>query len=217
MKKKVKEHGEPLFHIAKRPVIPFYQALLIRVITIVVAFAVCALLAFLLIRANPIQFISTMFKGSFETPHKMWVMAKNTAILLGIALALTPAFRMRFWNIGAEGQVLVGALASVACVIYLGDSVPNALLLVIMFVAALLAGGIWGGLPAIFKAKWNTNETLFTLMMNYVASLLVSICLSVWIKSGQSSLPAQPSGHLPQIYNDSLLVVLIVLVLTGLM
>ena len=217
MKEQRKERLEPLFHVAKRDTIPFWKALLIRGAAVLAALVVCSLLAFFMIGAKPGAFISTLIKGSFKTPFNTWTLAKGAAILLGIALAITPAFRMRFWNIGAEGQVLVGALASVACVILFGDHVPNAVLLPIMLAAALVAGAVWGGIPAIFKAKWGTNETLFTLMMNYVATLLVSVCLAVWVKDGSGSLPEQQAGHLPTIFNEFLLVILIVLVLTVLM
>lgn len=205
---------EPLLRIAKRATIPFYKAMLIRLCALVAALVVGTLLALFLIGADPIKFLSTLIKGSFETPTKMWKLAKDSAVLLGIALAITPAFRMRFWNIGAEGQVLVGALGAISCVVLFGDAVPNTLLLCAMVVCAVLAGAIWGGLPAIFKAKWGTNETLFTLMMNYVATLLVSCCLAIWVKDGSGILKEQATGHLPQIYNESLLVILVVLVLT---
>ena len=177
----------------------------------------CALLSVLIIGADPIKFISTMFKGAFGSERRLWNFVKDTAVLLCISLAITPAFRMRFWNIGAEGQVLIGALASVACVIYIGNSVPNWLLLVIMFFASLLAGALWAFIPAVFKAKWGTNETLFTLMMNYVATYLVGYFLLVWTPDGSSTLGELKLGHMPKLYNEYLLLIIIVAVLTVLM
>ena len=96
------------------------------------------------------------------------------------AVGLSLAFKMRFWNIGAEGQVLIGCLASTTCMICLGGKMPNWLLLVVMTVASLAAGALWGFLPGFFKAKWNTNETLFTLMMNYIATQLAAFFIIVW-------------------------------------
>ena len=101
-------------------------------------------------------------------------------ILLCIAVGLTPAFKMRFWNIGAEGQILAGAAAAAAVMIYGGDSMSNGVLLVVMFLAGLAAGLVWGLIPAVFKAFLNTNETLFTLMMNYVAMQIVTFCIVFW-------------------------------------
>ena len=145
------------------------------------------------------------------------------AILLGISLAVTPAFKMRFWNIGAEGQVLIGCLASATCMITLGDKIPNGLLLVIMFVASLGMGALWGFLPGFFKARWNTNETLFTLMMNYIATQLVAYFIIIWEVpkgAGKIGIINQDSqaGWLPTIGNQKyLLAILVVAVMTGLM
>ncbi len=217
MKMHEKKTHEPPFHVVKRDGMPVGKAMLIRTVTVVIALLFCSLLAKLMINANPAQFIASLFDGAFGSPRRLWVFAKETSILLCIALAITPAFRMRFWNIGAEGQTLVGALASVAMVIYFGGKVPNPLLLVIMFVAAVLAGAVWGGLPAVFKAKWGTNETLFTLMMNYVASSLVLFFIQIWVPDGSQALKELKFGHLPVIINQYFIVILTVLVLTVLM
>lgn len=83
---------------------------------------------------------------------------------------------MRFWNIGAEGQVLIGGLCAFLCMKYLAD-LPNALLLLIMLIAGMAGGVVWTAIPAFFKARWGTNETLFTLMMNYVATCLVAFSI----------------------------------------
>ena len=89
-------------HVAKRATMPVWKSLSIRVCAVVLAIIFCALLSVFMIDANPIDFIATMFKGAFGTTTKLWVFAKNTAVLLIISLAVTPAFRMKFWNIGAE-------------------------------------------------------------------------------------------------------------------
>jgi simple sugar transport system permease protein len=107
------------------------------------------------------------------------VLLQNTAMLLCIALALTPAFKMRFWNIGGEGQALAGALASAACMILMKQQ-SNWVVIPCMVLTSILAGAIWGAIPAFFKAKFGTNETLFTLMMNYVATQLVAYFSVVW-------------------------------------
>ena len=144
-------------------------------------------------------------------------------MLLCIALAVTPAFKMRFWNIGGEGQVLAGALAAAACMICLRDTLPNALVIVCMCVSSILAGALWGFIPAYFKAKYNTNETLFTLMMNYVATQLVAYFVIVWENpkgSGQIGIINQSTeiGWFPQIGSYKyLLNILIVAVVTILM
>ena len=171
---------QSLFHIAKRDTLPWYKAALIRGGAIVIALIVCAIVTTLLTGENPINVYSTILYGAFGTSRKSWVTFHNLAILLGISLAVTPAFKMRFWNIGAEGQVLIGCLATAACMICLGDKVPGGVLILLMILASIAAGALWGFLPAIFKAKWNTNETLFTLMMNYIATQLAAYFIIVW-------------------------------------
>lgn len=204
------------FHVVKRSAIPTWKAMLIRVIAVLAALLLCAVLSIFMINANPIKFISTMFVGVFGTTARIWAFSKDAAILLCIALAITPAFKMRFWNIGAEGQTLIGALAAVAVIVYLGDSLPEGVLLLLMLVAAVLIGAIWGGLPAVCKAIWGTNETLFTLMMNYVATGLVSYFLLLWTPSGSSVLGRLDKGHLPIIGHEYLLLIILVLALTAL-
>ncbi len=210
---------EPLIHLSKRASVNPARAWAIRIAAVVLGLIVCGLVAFLLIdklNDNPGRigdFYEAFIKGSFSTSRKFWKFLKNIAILLCISLALTPAFRMRFWNIGGEGQTLVGVLGAIAVDFYLGGKIPEWILLILMFAAALLAGMIWGVIPALFRAKWGTNETLFTLMMNYVATFLVAYFLVVWVPSGSSSLGKLKYGKLPAVGNDYLLIILIVLAL----
>ncbi|MBQ3898700.1 MAG: ABC transporter permease [Lachnospiraceae bacterium] len=174
-----KKH-EPFFHIVKRDSMTFKKAVGIRALAIVAALVLCAVITMIVTGENPISIYGTMAIGAFGSVRKTWVTFQNVSILLLIALALTPAFKMKFWNIGGEGQVLIGGLAAAACMIKLGGKVPNGILILIMFFASLLAGGIWSVIPAIFKAKWNTNETLSTLMMNYIATQLVAFFTVLW-------------------------------------
>lgn len=210
-------------HIAKRDTLPLYINIAIRGGAIILALLVCALVTTVLTGENPLSIYGTILKGAFGTARKSWTTWENVAILLGISLAVTPAFKMRFWNIGAEGQVLIGCLASATCMITLGDKIPNGLLLVIMFVASLGMGALWGFLPGFFKARWNTNETLFTLMMNYIATQLVAYFIIIWEVpkgAGKIGIINQDSqaGWLPTIGNQKyLLAILVVAVMTGLM
>ena len=216
-------HKQSLFHISKRDALPWYQAMLIRGGAIVLALIVCALVTTLLTGENPISIYGTIFYGAFGTARKSWVTFQNLAVLLGISLAVTPAFKMRFWNIGAEGQVLIGCLATAACMIVLGDKLPNGVLILVMLVAAIAAGSLWGFLPSFFKAKWNTNETLFTLMMNYIATQLAAFFIIVWeVPKGAGKIGIinqnSEAGWLPVIGGKQyLLTILVVAVMTILM
>ena len=211
-----------LFHISKRDTLPLPKALLIRGGILVLALVFCGLITTLLTGQDPIAVYRTILKGAFGSPRRIGVTFRNVAVLLGISLAVTPAFKMRFWNIGAEGQTIIGCLATTTCMILLGGKIPHALLIVISLAAALLAGAIWGFLPAFFKAKWNTNETLFTLMMNYIAMQLASYFIIVWeVPKGAGKIGIinqdTRAGWLPEVGNSYLLPILIVGIMTVLM
>ncbi len=213
---------QSLFHISKRDTLPLGKALLIRGGILLLALVFCGLITTLLTGQNPIDVYSTILTGAFGTKRRLGVTARNVAVLLGISLAVTPAFKMRFWNIGAEGQTLIGCLATTACMILLGDKVPDAVLILISLVAALLAGALWGFLPAFFKAKWNTNETLFTLMMNYIAMQLASFFIIIWeVPKGAGKIgiinQSTRAGWLPELGSAYLLPILIVALMTGFM
>ena len=211
---------QSLFHIAKRDTLPWYKSFAIRGCAILLALVVCAVVTMLLTGENPVNIFATIFKGAFGSARKSWVTFQNLAVLLGISLAVTPAFKMRFWNIGAEGQVLIGCLATAACMICLADKLPNAVLILVSLAAALAAGALWGFLPAFFKAKWNTNETLFTLMMNYIATQLAAFFIIVWeVPKGAGKIgiinQGTEAGWLPVVGGQKyLLVILVVAVLT---
>lgn len=118
---------------------------------------------------NPIEVYKDIVVGSLGTSTARKVTIRMAIPLLGAAIAIAPAFRMKFWNIGAEGQIMMGAIFATYFALYWCNSLPKPALLLIMAVAAIIGGGIWGLIPAFFKAKWGTNETLFTLMLNYIA------------------------------------------------
>jgi simple sugar transport system permease protein len=219
----VKKRKEPLVRVSKRDVPVWWKSLIIRAVSIVFALIVCAGLIVLVSDYNPFEVFETMIKGNFGTERKIWNLLQNTAILLCISLAVTPAFKMKFWNLGAEGQALVGALSTAACMIYFGDKLPQFPLMLIMLVTSIVAGMIWAVIPAFFKAKFNTNESLFTLMMNYVATQIVLFCITFWENPKGSNTvgtinPTSESGWIPALFDQKyLLNVLIVTAITVIM
>jgi len=207
-----KKIREPLLRITKRPSIVWWKAWIIRAVAILAGFLLGSLVIYALTDCVPVKVFKSLFDGTFGTERRTWFTLQQTAMLLCVSLAVTPAFKMRFWNIGAEGQVLIGALAAVTCIVYIEDMIPNWLLLLIMVGSSIVAGMIWALIPAFFKAKWNTNETLFTLMMNYIAMQLVSFMIMVWVPNGSSVLPTQEHGWLPSILDKKYLFSIIVVV-----
>ncbi len=223
MSKKNTQVHEPLFHIVKRSSMVWWRAWIVRIIAVLAALVVCGFITVLLTGENPLGVYATMFDGAFGTKRRIWGLVQNIAMLLCVSLAVTPAFKMKFWNIGAEGQVLIGGLATAACMILFGDKLPTVVLFLIMIVSSIVGGAIWAVIPAYFRAKWNTNETLFTLMMNYIAIQLVSFFTYEWsVPKGSGQIGvingATKAGWMPSLFGHPyLLNIIIVVVLTVLM
>ena len=174
------ESKEPLFRISKRGAMARGKAWGIRLIAVALSLVVCAFIIFAIVKLNPLKVYGAMFEGAFSTSKRTWVTIRDTMMLLCIAIGLAPAFKMKFWNIGAEGQILMGGIAAAACMIYIGNKLPTVPMLLVMAVCSRIAGGVWGLIPGLFNARWNTNETLFTLMMNYIAIQITSFFVAKW-------------------------------------
>ena len=208
-----------MIQISKRGELSRGRALAIRAAGLAVGILLCALITVVVTGENPADVFTAVFKGSFGSTRKTWVFLQNTAVLLIISLAVTPAFRMRCWNLGAEGQVLAGAMATTACMYLMAGKTSNGFAIFCMLIASMLAGAVWAGIPAAFKARFNTNETLFTLMMNYVAMQIVNFFCVKWENpkgSSQMGIINQKTqfGWLPQLGNRYLLVIAVAAALT---
>ena len=207
--------SEPLVHLTKRDGVSMGKAVAVRAIAIGAALIICALLTVFVTHKNPLVLFSNIVTGAFGK-GRLWITVHNLAILLGVSLAVTPAFRMRFWNVGAEGQTLAGCLATAIVMFYFHDKMATFPLVMLMIVVAIGAGVLWGAIPAVFKAYWGTNETLFTLMMNYVAIQLIEWFLKVADRSGSNVVgPNLLGSGIPNLFGvQYLLNVLVVAVLT---
>ncbi|SCY50166.1 simple sugar transport system permease protein [Lachnospiraceae bacterium XPB1003] len=170
---------DPFVRVVKRDGMKSGSKIAVRIASVIVALIVCGILINMITGLNPLVVYETMFQGAFGSTRRSFSTIREMMMLACVAIGLAPAFKMKFWNIGAEGQILIGGIVSAACMINL-NKLPAIPLLLIMFVLSAVAGALWALLPAIFKAKWNTNETLFTLMMNYVAIQLTSFFVSKW-------------------------------------
>lgn len=178
---------EPLLRIKKRDDLPFVQKAVVILLAVLASLLVSALFIYFVTKLDPISVYVSMFKGAFGTARRTWITVRDTCLLLLISISLAPAFRMRFWNCGAEGQILIGGLTTAALMIYFGSKTPTFVLLLIMLLVSAAAGGLWAYLPAYFKAKYDTNETLFTLMMNYMAIQVVEFFVDFWDKKQSHS------------------------------
>ena len=168
----------PLIRLAKRDAMPAWQVWCIRGSSFIAAILLGALI-FLVLGNNPISAYGTILSGSLGKSTAIRQTVKIAIPLLGTALAIAPCFKMRVWNIGAEGQITAGAVAASYFALFWADRLPGPALILVMAAAGAVAGGIWALVPAFFKAKWGTNETLFTLMMNYIIIGVVR-----WLQGG---------------------------------
>lgn len=196
---------------------PLKQVILIKIISIILALIVSSIFIICVTGLNPIDVMNATIKGTFGSSRRFFNVLRDTCFLFLIAIGLTPAFKMNFMNNGGEGQVLIGALASSAIMICFGDKLPNFILIIVMLLSSILAGIVWGFIPAILKVKFNTNETLLTLMMNYVAIQIVEFCVDLWDKK-QSHVVGiinqkNNAGWLPSLFgNQYILIYIIVLI-----
>jgi ABC-type uncharacterized transport system permease subunit len=138
---------------------------------------------------NPIELYGTIISGAFRSKMAFQATIRFMIPLLMSSLGVAMAFKMRFWNIGAEGQIIVGAVCASYFALF-HDIWPHFLLLLVMFAAGALGGGLWGLIPAYFKSKYDTNETLFTLMLNYIALHIITYLRDgPWKDPGSSGFP----------------------------
>ena len=136
-------HKEPLFHMVKRDGISTKKAWMIRVAALILALIVCAAFIVPITHLNPLEVYSGLIDGAVGNNRRLWVTIRELSVLLCVAIGLTPAFKMKFWNIGGEGQILMGATAAAALMIYAGDALPNWLLIMCICIVSAIAGMIW--------------------------------------------------------------------------
>ena len=212
-----KKRFEFPFHIAKKLDISKKKYWIIKIAGFLSAFLIAGIVCTILKPGSFGVFYAEMFLAVFNPNDPQRIMEFLTAagLLMLVAFALAPAFKMRFWNIGGEGQILVGALAAGGVARFMGASgAPDALIIIICLISALAAGIVWALIPALFKAFFNTNETLFTLMMNYIAIGLIAIMINIWVPNGSQTFGTVYAGSLPDLFSlkYSLLVLIAIVV-----
>ena len=209
MRAEAKKRFKLPFHVVKRLDISKTRYWIIKIVSFIGAFLLAGLVCNILSPKSFVPFCQRMFYGVFNfgniSKGSKAILKDNTlmefietaGLLILVAFALAPAFKMKFWNIGAEGQISVGCLVTAGITFFAAKNHVNDLAIIfICLFASIAAGIIWALIPAIFKAFFNTNETLFTLMMNYVATTLIGICIGFWITNGSQSFPYLNNGSI---------------------
>ncbi len=171
-----KKKKAPLIRISKRANANKWQSVGIYVGAIVFALLIGALLI-ASVGVNPISFYTKMLTVGTLGNRFAYKNIENLIIvfvpLLLTSLGLSLSFKMRFWNIGGEGQFIVGAITSAAIAIAMDGALSPVLMIILMALGGGLAAGIYGLFTAVLKVKFGTNETLMTLMLNYIALYLL--------------------------------------------
>lgn len=213
--KSEKKHRFPLY-VVKKIGLKKWKYWAIRCGGILLAFLVSGITCAIIKPGSFGTFFSELFRGCFDFSDISTIidLLSSFSILLLISIILTPAFKMKFWNIGAEGQILVGCLASAFVARFAPQDMPNVVVLLLCLLLSIVVSAFWSFIPAFFKAFFNTNETLFTLMLNYIATLLSAMMISIWVKNGSQSFGVLSNGIFPSILdNTSTLVIIIAVVI----
>jgi ABC-type uncharacterized transport system permease subunit len=193
-KQGMKTKQEPLIRVAVRAEVPFGKNLILSLFALL-ASIVAGGLFLLALGQNPFVMYATIVNGAFRSSIAIKATVKIAIPLLITSIGITPAFEMKFWNIGAEGQIIMGAIFASYFALFF-DNLPHGILLLIMLAAGMVGGGIWALIPAYFKTKYGTNETLFTLMLNYIALYMIKyFSEGPWRDPSSSGFPKIATFH----------------------
>ncbi len=157
-----------------------WATLFVPAISFLLALAFGAVIL-LIFGVDPLEAYRVMLLGSLGGQYALTESLVKTIPLMLTGLSVAIAFRMLFWNIGAEGQLAIGGIAATFVALFLSDQLPGFATIPLMILLGMLAGALWGLIPALLKAYIGVNEILTTLMMNYIAILFVEyLYLGPW-------------------------------------
>lgn len=191
MSKKLR-FNSPLY-VTKRMNISKRNAWFIRGGAMLIALLLSGIICTIIKPGSFLTFYEGLFTGTFGD---IMTFLSVISIYLLLSLAVTPAFKMKFWNIGAEGQAMAGCIISAVILLRMPASIPGPIVVIIGLVGGIVAGVVWAIIPTLFKIKFNTNETLFTLMMNYIATALAAMTIAICSKGGSQTFPDIPRDRL---------------------
>lgn len=193
-----------MFRIAKKDDLPKWKGAIVRFASILTGILLAGILIAIL-GFDPFATFSALIIGAFGSANSL-INTFTIAIPLSItALGLAIAFRMKFWNIGGEGQIIMGCIFATFVSHNMPETTPALILILTMGAAGFLGGAIWALIPGLFRVYSRTNETLFTLMMNYIALSIVQFLHYVlWRDPAAKGFPKikaiQVQAHLPSVF-----------------
>ena len=142
----------PFIRLAKRENIAPAKVWLIRLAAFVLALLI-GMIIYASVGADPAKAFSLIFFSPFKSKIGRRQILRNITLLLGTSLALAPCFKMRYWNIGAEGQITMGAMAASFFALRFANKMASPILLIVMAIAAMAFGALWAGIPAFSSAS----------------------------------------------------------------
>ncbi len=189
-----------MLRIVRKPEPSAKKAILSQIISVVAALCAAAIIM-LIIGINPLKFYSELINGALATKYRVSATLNKAIPLVILSLGTLVAFKMKFWNIGAEGQMCMGAFGAAYFALNF-SYLPAYILLPLMALAGLVCGGIWSLIPALLKVKFGTNETLVTLMLNYIALRWITyLQYGPWREGGFPKIPTfKPNAVLPSVF-----------------
>ncbi len=161
-----------MIRVSTRRIVSRKQTVITNCIALLASF-VASMIIIACMGMNPLEVYAKILKGSLGSAYRFRETVNKTIPLAVLSLGTCVAFKMKFWNIGAEGQFYAGAFASTFVALNF-SSLPSPVLIFLMFIAGFLCAGFFALIPAGLKIKWGTSETLVTLMLNYVAQKWVA-------------------------------------------
>lgn len=190
-----------MFRVVKKPELSPGKAVGAQIFAIAVSLCAAALIV-LILGYNPLEFYANLVKGALGSAYRVRATFNKVIPLVILSLGTLVAFKMKFWNIGAEGQMCMGAFGAAYFALNFSH-LPAYVLLPLMALAGLVCGGIWALIPALLKVRFGTNETLVTLMLNYVALRWITyLQYGPWREDGGMPKIAtfEPNAVLPSVF-----------------
>ena len=193
-----------MIQISKRPELPKVRSTLIQIAAIFLSLVFAGVVIYAM-GYQPLKVFSNILTGALGSEMRVQQTIIKSIPLIIVSMGILVAFKMKFWNIGGEGQIVMGAFGASLVALNCPATWPMPVMIGMMMLVAIICGGIWAFIPAFFKARFGTNETIFTLMMNYIAIKFVTyLQFGPWKdpnSGGFPKIPAFPSnGVLPKLF-----------------
>ncbi len=178
------------------------SGLIVPLLSILLAFVIGAVIMAAL-GANPLEAFQYLIKGSFGTINAFGNTLNKSTPLIFCGLCACFAYKCGVFNLGGEGQFLMGSIVSCVVALVLGDKgIEGPWVCILCLVLGTIAGGIWGFIPGVLKVTRGQNEMIISIMLNYVATLFMGVIYTNWMRDASvpQTLPVSKASQLSRIF-----------------